>query len=150
MQRKALATLHRIRTEASEAAQRALAEALANEAELCRLAGDADLQIAAEAQAALDLAADDGAVEAYLRWLPGAQAVARRLHAEAEAAAAKVAAARATVSLSRTAEASIDRALEAHDASERQARSAKEQLAIDEIAQRASGSGGAGHDIAPY
>ncbi len=80
----ALATLRRLRRRALEEAARALAEAQAVQDQAEAAAGAARRRLDAEREAAEDLAAGDGAVEAYAAWLPRGRA------ALAGAAAAQV------------------------------------------------------------
>ena len=102
----------------SEAVAREAAEALMRERELA---------------SALD--ADDVAVEAYIAWLPQGTArlaAAREALDRAEAASGQ---ARAALAAARAAAEAVDRRIAAAAAVEREAMLAREQAALDEVAQ---------------
>lgn len=126
----ALATLRRLRRQGLEEAARALADAQAAQNQAEAASATARRRLDAEREAAEDLAAGDGAVEAYAAWLPRGRAAL----AEAEAAQAR---ATAMTDLARHRLAAARVAMEAADllaqrlrreAEERAARAERETL----------------------
>ena len=101
MPRDPLDTLARVRRLAHDEALAALAQALRMEAEADDLAKRAERAIGAETAAAEALDGDDGVVEAFAAWLPGARRRAADAREACERAQADVARARAVLAMTR-------------------------------------------------
>lgn len=99
----ALPTLIRLRQQSQDRAQTALARAIAAAAVADRAAQAAEDAIRAEQDAAGALTADDGAVEAFARWLPAARDRAHIAARQAERAQAEVSRQRALLTACRSA-----------------------------------------------
>ncbi|MQR98600.1 flagellar export protein FliJ [Gluconobacter aidae] len=139
MERSPLETLIILREQELDLVERSFSEAVARETVAEEKLAAAQTEILNEQRAASSSTADDGAVEAFSRWLPaGRQAVldARECCREAamdrEAVRAALIAARAAMEAVRTLR-------EEHKEEERQADLRKEQNALDELAVRQFG-----------
>lgn len=136
MSRDPLPALLRVRRMALDEARRLLATRLQAEAEAEADALAAERTILAEADAARALTADDGVVETFAAWLPGARRRAEAARAAQEAAQAETSLARAGLQLARAAVEAAE-ALQSRQAEGRAAEAArKEQIALDDMAPR--------------
>ncbi len=134
MTRDPLEILARLRRSVCEDARRGLAACLEAEEAASTALRSAEAAIFRERDAACELDADDGAVEAFAAWLPqGRAAVAQAREAHLRAGAATVQA-RAILAAARTSAEATDRLLASREA-EREAEAARRaQLAMDEAA----------------
>ncbi len=133
-----LDTVLRIRRMALDDAARALAACLHAEENARQAAGAAEAAIGAESEAATDLSAGDGVVEAFARWLPVGRARVAAARLREDTAMAETARARAGVTVARAAMKAASalaerRAVERNLLAERRA-----QAALDEIGNRPS------------
>jgi hypothetical protein len=92
--------------------------------------------IAKEGEIAADLGADDGAVEAYARWLPSGRAMAAAAREAHDHAQASVAVARAALSAARSAAEAAANLLARRAAERAAAAERKAQQALDEAGAR--------------
>ncbi|HEX3348210.1 MAG TPA: flagellar FliJ family protein [Acetobacteraceae bacterium] len=139
--RLGLERLLRIRKEALDTSQRALAASLAAEAEAEAMLRAAEEAIRREHGAAVDLASTDTAVEAYARWLPLGLRARRDAEASVLSAQASSTHARAHVTSARSAVEAVSKLLDAQLEAERLSRDRRAQAALDEIAQRRAREG---------
>ncbi len=130
----ALQTVMRIRKLAMDEAKRALAEALGTEDAARVEAEAAEAQIGIEGEIAADLNSDDGAVEAFARWLPTGRAIAVRTRAVHEQTLLEVARARAGLSAARAAAEAAEAFKERREAEAAVGAGRRSQAAMDEIA----------------
>ena len=130
----ALQTVMRIRKLAVDEAKRALAEALSAEDAARTEAEAAEAQIGIEGEIAADLNSDDGAVEAFARWLPTGRAIAARTRAAHEQTLLEVARARAGLSAARAAAEAAERLKQRREAEAAVEAGRRSQAAMDEIA----------------
>ena len=142
---RALRMTLRVRAEAVQDAQRALAAAIAVSDRLARVEADAVAAIHRETAHATDVASGDVAVEAFAAWLPtgqGAVAAARASRQDAEGGIVRD---RAVLRAARTAEAATQALLDQHAARLAEKRASQEQARSDEAAAirpgRARGGG---------
>lgn len=136
MARDPLPALLRVRRMALDEARRLLAARLQEEADAEADALGAERAILTEADAARALTADDGVVETFAAWLPGARRRAEAARAAQEAAQAETSLARAGLQLARAAVEAAE-ALQTRQAEGRAAEAArKEQIALDDMAPR--------------
>lgn len=140
MKPEALQTLLRLRRSDTEEARLALTEAIATETAVSALVVLADQRILGEARAALSLGADDGAVEAYARWLPIGRREATQARVRLGRATSDVGAARITLMLARKAELAIEQRVARVEREMLVKRSRAEQAELDEIAARTAAS----------
>ncbi len=131
-----LRSLLRVRQATTKASKMALSQAIAAEAE-CRLSlSEAERRILHEADAAMSLGADDGAVEAYARWLPTGRREAKRLSASLQRVSQEVEVARTALTLAKAAEHAIAIQLDQALAEVARSRLKKAQAELDEVASR--------------
>jgi flagellar export protein FliJ len=128
-----LVSLVKLRQIEVDEARRALGECLAAE----RLASTAVQQaadaIVAEAAAAEQLAADDAAVEAFAAWLPTGRAAQRAAEDALVTAEARVAEARAALTLSRAALRAAEQMAAGRELARQAEAQRQEQFRLDEI-----------------
>lgn len=136
MARDPLGRLRRLRLNDTGVAERSLAEAVAALGTAEAATHTATGRLQAEADAALDLEAGDGAVEAYMRWLPvGRRAVEHAVAREASAAK-EVDLARAALGLARAAEQAVTDAIERRRQEDRANATRAEQVELDDASGR--------------
>ncbi len=141
MPRDPLDTLARVRRMSHEEALAALALVLQAEEEADDLAKQAERTIAAETFAAGALDGDDGVVEAFAAWLPGARQRAAQARGACERAQADVSRARAVLAMTRAGVEAVATLLD-EQASRRAAAAARqEQHALDDAAHGRTGAG---------
>ncbi len=141
MPRDPLDTLARVRRMSHEEALAALALVLQAEEEADGLAKQAERTIAAETFAAGALDGDDGVVEAFAAWLPGARQRAALARGACERAQADVSRARAVLAMTRAGVEAVATLLD-EQASRRAAVAARqEQHALDDAARGRTGPG---------
>jgi len=141
MPRDPLDTLARVRRMAHEEALATLAGALEVEGKADNLAKQAERTIAAETVAAGALDGDDGVVEAFAAWLPGARQRAAQARGACERAQADVSRARAVLAMTRAGVEAVATLLN-EQASRRAALAARqEQHALDDAARGRVGGG---------
>lgn len=131
-----LSALLKLRRIAVEESKRGLAVSIARETEAQARAAEADRRLEEEAEAAMDLAADDNIVEAYARWLPIGRRAADAAQLALEDAISATAHARATLDAARAAEKAALEALEKATEMQEAAADKKNQMALDEAAAR--------------
>ena len=132
-----LATVLRIRRITVDDARRQLGVAIRAEEQANMAVLAAEAAIGAEGEAAADLMAGDGAVEAYARWLPVGRAQVAEAQSAAERARSEVALARAALTLARAAAESADSLLTRRREAAQLEVVRREQLQTDEVAGRA-------------
>ena len=130
---RALLKMRRANTQASKIA---LAHAIAAETDASTAVAAADARMEREAQAALSLGADDGAVELYARWLPVGRQEAMRTRATLTRASQEVDLARTGLSLAKAAEHAVEQELDKVLALIASARVKALQTELDEVAGR--------------
>ncbi len=135
--RDPLATVLRIRRITVDDARRQLGVAIRAEEQANMAVLAAEAAIGAEGEAAADLMAGDGAVEAYARWLPVGRAQVAEAQSAAERARSEVALARAALTLARAAAESADSLLTRRREAAQLEVVRREQLQTDEVAGRA-------------
>jgi len=141
MPRDPLDILARVRRMSHEEALAALALVLQAEEEADDLAKQAERTIAAETFAAGALDGDDGVVEAFAAWLPGARQRAAQARGACERAQADVSRARAVLAMTRAGVEAVATLLD-EQASRRAAAAARqEQHALDDAARGRTGAG---------
>lgn len=141
MTRDPLDTLARVRRMAHEEALAPLALALQAEEEADGLAKQAERTIATETVAAGALDGDDGVVEAFAAWLPGARQRAAQARGACERAQADVSRARAVLAMTRAGVEAVATLLD-EQASRRAAAAARqEQHALDDTTRGRTGAG---------
>jgi hypothetical protein len=128
--------LHRLRRAATDEAKRAFAARVAEEDAARRTLNEAEARIIRERNIATDPAQGDGAVEAYIAWLPAGRRETQAAHAAHERATTNVTLARAALTIAHAAAEAMtvilaQRADDAADLAGRQS-----QAALDEIAGR--------------
>jgi flagellar protein FliJ len=132
--RDALDLLLRLRLAAEDEAKRSFAARLAEEAAARRREEAVQAEMAQERDIATDINQDDGAVEAYVAWLPIGRKRAHAARAAHEHAATNVSLARAALTLAHAA-AEAAKTLIQHRAEAAATRAARQsQAALDEIA----------------
>ena len=134
--RDPLATVLRIRRITVDDARRQLAATIQVEAQSDSAVLLAEAAIGAEGEAAADLTAGDGAVEAYAAWLPVGRAQVAAAHVSANRARADVAIARAALTVARAAAESADSLLKRRREAEYAEAARRAQIETDEIAGR--------------
>jgi flagellar FliJ protein len=139
--RDPLATVLRIRRITVDDARRQLGVALRAEEEANMAVLAAEAAIGAEGEAASDLMAGDGAVEAYARWLPVGRAQVTAAQAAADRASSEVALARAALTVARAAAESADSLLTRRRDAAQVEVLRREQIQTDEVAGRAKPEG---------
>jgi flagellar biosynthesis chaperone FliJ len=140
--RDPLATVLRIRRITVDDARRQLGVAIRAEEQGNMALLEAEAAIGAEGEAASDLRAGDGAVEAYALWLPVGRALVAQAQFAAERARSEVALARAALAVARAAAESADSLLtRRRDAAQLEVLR-REQIQTDEVAGRAKPSEG--------
>jgi flagellar FliJ protein len=139
--RDPLATVLRIRRITVDDARRQLGVALRAEEEANMAVLAAEAAIGAEGEAASDLTAGDGAVEAYARWLPVGRAQVTAAQAAADRASSEVALARAALTVARAAAESADSLLTRRRDAAQVEVLRREQIQTDEVAGRAKPEG---------
>ena len=133
-----LRALLKMRRATTQAAKIALAHSIAAETKAHAQVAGADSRIIEESDAALSLGADDGAVEAYARWLPEGRRQATQARAVLGRASQEVSLARTALIMAKAAEHAITVEL---DRAERQIASLEAkrvQSDLDEIGARLS------------
>lgn len=136
MSRDPLDTVLKVRQQAVDDARQVLAANLRTEAVAQTLADASEACLAAEADAAADLAAGDGTVEAFIRWLPVGRSNAAMTRRRLERAQADVAIARATLSVVRAAAEAAKTLLERRAAERLAVIARRTQQDMDEVASR--------------
>jgi flagellar export protein FliJ len=128
--------LQRLRRAAEDEAKRAFAARLAEEAAAQRLVDEAEARMMGERAIATDPAFGDGAVEAFIAWLPAGRRQIQAAQAAHERAAENVTIARAALTVTHAAKEAVTTILEqrAETAADHAAR--KSQGVLDEIAAR--------------
>ncbi len=139
MPRDPLDTLARIRRLANEEALAALACALQIEGKADDLAKQAERIIATELVAAGALDGDDGVVEAFAAWLPGARQRAYQAREACERAQADVARARAVLAMTRAAMEAVATLAKEQAARRAAAAARQEQHALDDATRGRGG-----------
>ena len=139
MPRDPLDTLARVRRMANEEALAALARALQIEEEADDLAKQAERIIATELVAAGALDGDDGVVEAFAAWLPGARQRAYQARDACERTQADVARARAVLAITRAALEAVLTLAKEQAARRAVAAAQKEQHALDDAVRGRAG-----------
>ncbi len=132
---RTLDVMARMRRLVVEEARQKLALCLQVEGQRGEVAREAAEALIRERELASALEADDIAVEAYIAWLPQGTArlaTAREALGRAEAASGQ---ARAQLAAARAAAEAVDRRIAAEVAAEREKALAREQAALDEVAQ---------------
>ena len=127
-----LAALARLRRIAHEEALAALAQALQAEAAADARAKQAERLIATETVAASSLDGDDGVVEAFAAWLPGARLHAGQARCACERAQADVARARAVLAMTRAGVEAVATLLQQQAAQQAARAAQQEQHALDD------------------
>lgn len=136
MKHKAIQTVARLRRLALDDASEALSRALAAEAIAAARADEATRQIADEAAAASSLTGDDGMVEAFAAWLPGARQHAAEARDACERAGAEVARLRAVLTASRAAYEAVETLLAQRTEAEAKERDRRSQAELDEAGRQ--------------
>ncbi len=126
-------TLLRLRSAGTEEARRVLAQSLAVQSQAEADASAADKRLQIEAEAALDLGASDGAVEAYASWLPLGRQAAKLARARCDLANDQVTVARTALSLARVGERAARTILDKMEADFELTRARKAQAELDDI-----------------
>ena len=129
-------TLIRLRRLGRDEAQQDLARATLAETEAATLASEAEQSILVEQDVASAITADDGAVEAFARWLPGARTRVNQAWAILERAQAEVARARARLSASRTALETVEALAGERQATADTQRAKLTERELDDVYQR--------------
>ena len=132
---RTLDVMARMRRLVVEETRQKLALCLQAEGQSSEVAREAAEALMRERDLASALEADDLAVEAYIAWLPQGTArlaAAREAQGRAEAASGQ---ARAQLAAARAAAEAVDRRIAAAAAAERETALAREQAALDEVAQ---------------
>ena len=136
MARDPVAVLLRLRLAAEDEAKRVFAARLAEE-DAARLAlAAAETDLAHEHAVATDLLQDDGAVEAYMAWLPIGRQRLRVARAHYDHAAANVTLARAALTLAHAAAEATQMIQDQHAEAEEAIAARKAQAALDEMGAR--------------
>lgn len=141
MPRDPLDTLARVRRMSHEEALAALALVLQAEEEADGLAKQAERTIAAETVAAGALDGDDGVVEAFAAWLPGARQRAAQARGACERAQADVSRARAVLAMTRAGVEAVAALLDEQESRWAAAAARQEQHALDDAARGRTGPG---------
>lgn len=136
MKHKAIQTVARLRRIALDDASQALSRALAAETMAAARADEASRQIADEAAAASSLIGDDGMVEAFAAWLPGARQHAAEARDACERAGAEVARLRAVLTASRAAYEAVETLLAQRTEAEAKERDRRSQAELDEAGRQ--------------
>jgi hypothetical protein len=129
-------SLRRLRQLAEGEAKRTFALRLAEEEAARRQMAAAEARMTRERDIATDPARGDGAVEAYIAWLPGARREAQAAQAAYERATANVTLARAELTLAHAAAEAVANFLQRRAAAAAAAAARQSQTALDEIAAR--------------
>ena len=132
MLRNPFQTLIRLRQQSQDLAQTALARAIAVAALADRAEEAAGAAIKAEQDAASDLTASDGAVQAFAHWLPAARARAEAAAYQAERAHAEISRSRALLAACRTALESVQELAASRAAARTRLRQESEARALAE------------------
>ena len=125
-----------MRQAAKDEAERTFMASLADEFRTRQLAEAADAQLCRERDFATNLAAGDGAVEAYAAWLPTGRKQAQLAWEAHERASANVALARASLTLAHAAAEAVAGFLDRRAMAEKQHDDRVLQSALDEIGGR--------------
>lgn len=142
MKRDPLPALLKLRRGTVDEAKQALARSLEAEAEASRSLAAAQEAIWRETQAASDLSASDGAVEAFAAWLPVGREHVGAAEEAVAAAAAETVRARAVLTQARAALRAVEELHATREATEAAARQRREQAMLDEAGLRARRVGG--------
>ena len=134
-----LAIVLRIRRVTVDDAKRHLGHALRAADRALRDAEAAEAAITQEGEAAADLGAGDGAVEAYAAWLPVGRGNARAARESYERAQSEVAKARAALTVARAATEAAETLLENRRAEAATHAARHAQAETDEVASRLTG-----------
>ncbi len=135
MSRDPLQTVLRLRKTAVDTAR---ADLVAHEAQMqAALAAvrRAEAAIAEEMAVASRLDADDGAVEAFARWLPRGRAATDEARARAGRADEACSLARARLTVARSAHEAVESLIQRRDAAAQGETDRRDQLALDELAR---------------
>lgn len=136
MAREPLQSLLRLREIAFEEARRALRGAIEAESEADQAAAAAEAAIRRERAVASALDAEDGAVEAFGAWLPGAHATRNAAEGRRETAALATVHARMQLQAARGAVEAVRSALAAKAAAAAAEQARREQRTLDELGSR--------------
>lgn len=145
MPRDPLDTLVNLRRAGEDGAKLALARATTAESDAAAAGMAADRAIVDEQRAALDLAGDDGVVEAFAAWLPAARDRAARAWQACERARTEVARARALLAAAQAATETVETLRRRRAEAKRDARDRRMQADLDGMA-RPSGEFGFGSE----
>ena len=142
-------TLLRLRQAAVDRAKQELALRLAAETDAERSLSAALLRLSDEADAATDPDAPDGAVEAYVRWLPTARRALRDAGERRDQAAEGVSVARTALSIARADERAVELTLERLEREQAIGVARRDQAVLDEVAGRrfSIGAGDVGRSV---
>ena len=136
MRVESLRSLLTVRQAATSGAKTALAQTIAVETAANAAVVEADRRITAEADIALSLGADDGAVEAYARWLPQGRRNTREARAVLARASQDVALARTALMIARAAEYAVEVEVARAEAEIARLAAKKAQEELDEVGAR--------------
>ena len=136
MPRDPLEALLKLRQRGQDDARRALSHAIQHETDTTAEAVAADRAITHEQQAAMDLQAGDGVVEAFAAWLPTARARAAEAWRAAEYAGAEVTRARALLTSAQTAAKTVETLMQQRTAARDAVAARRAQADMDEAASR--------------
>ena len=138
MARDQLDILLRLRRAAEDEAKRALVVRLTEETAARRRLQMAEARIRRERDIATDPGQNDGAVEAYIAWLPAGRQDVAAAQATHEQTVIKVTLARAELNIAHAAAEAADEFLEQRDVKAAAVVARKSQAALDEIAGRST------------
>ena len=136
MPRDPLEALLKLRQRGQDDARRALSHAIQHETDATAKAVAADRTITHEQQAAMDLQAGDGVVEAFAAWLPTARARAAEAWRAAEYAEAEVTRARALLTSAQAAAKTVETLMQQRTAARDAVAARRAQADLDEAASR--------------
>jgi flagellar FliJ protein len=128
--------LLRLRRVTKDEAKRAFAAGLVQQTDARRRADAADALLSSEGEMASDLNAGDGAVEAYVKWLPVGRHQAKRARMAHDDATADVIVARAALTVAHAAAEAASTFLERRAAETDVIMARRAQAAMDEVAAR--------------
>lgn len=135
---RSLAMIARVRRIVTEEARQGLAAAIHAESEAEAAVRSINAQIARERALADALDGDDHVVEAYITWLAEASSRLEAARARRDGASAATIQARSRLNLAKAAEQAVDRHIAQAAEADRQEALRREQMALDEAAQRRS------------
>jgi flagellar export protein FliJ len=136
MSRDPLEALLKLRQRGQDDARRALAHAVQHETDAMAKAAAVDRAITVEQQAAMDLNAGDGVVEAFAAWLPTARTRAAEAWHAAERAGAEVARTRALLTAAQAAAKTVETLMQQRAAARNTAAARRTQADMDEAGSR--------------